>query len=161
MSLFANLFKYNSIITFSYHCTPSSIHPFRRSSTENWIKVQSSGFPGQASDQIVYTCCLCSRVYGTDASLMWFIFLSSFFKHFPLLPFLIVFPWVRSCCPLASKLNSLSDKVSKRVNTWWDVSTIQHKMQVVPMGSDTLKIGVDTAENELSEILKCGCRPTT
>ena len=65
---FAILFKYISMTPSSYPCTPSSIHPFCRSSTEHWFKVQSSRFPGQASDQIIYTCCLCSRVYGEDVS---------------------------------------------------------------------------------------------
>ena len=37
-----------------------------RSTTEHWLNVQPTRFSRQAPDQILYTFCVCSRVYGTD-----------------------------------------------------------------------------------------------
>ena len=42
-----------------------------RSTTEHWLNVQPTRFSRQAPDQILYTFCVCSRVYGTDVSIMW------------------------------------------------------------------------------------------
>lgn len=58
---------------FPYPCIPSSKRPILRSSTEDCVhcvRIQSSECPIQAADQVMYTLCLCSRVYASLASLV-------------------------------------------------------------------------------------------
>ena len=61
-----------------------------RSTTEHWLNVQPTRFSRQAPDQILYTFCVCSRVYGTDVSIIWVDLLCPCF--------VVLIPWVYHLC---------------------------------------------------------------